>query len=518
LSIFNIDKEGHPKKHLPLNLAGNIAYFLVNVIIGLLLVPYYISTLGVAAYGIIPLATSLNGYVGLLTHSLNNSVSRYLAVELKKGNYESANKTYNTAFFGITGIIIFVLPIVFFISLFAPVLFNVPTGQGTEVIILFLGVNGALLLRSWASNFTVSLFAYNRLDLLNFVNIVNIIVQVLLIVIFFSFDTPSLSLVGIAYFIGGITASFFAIFFSKKINPYLKINIHNFDRSRLIKIASMTWWVVVIQIGTVLFTQTDLIVVNILFGSLAAGTYAIAYQWVILLRQISGVFSGVLTPVILNYYAHDKMDIVVNISKSSVKIMGLIMALPIGLICGCAPQLLTLWVGDQFIFLAPLMILLTFHIAFNSAVLPLLSIFIVMNKVKIPGIVTIVLGGLNIVLAIILSSMTGWGYYGVAVAVLICLTLKNIFFTPLYTAKILQAKMDLFVKPIIPGVAGTLGIALTSVIIINSIHGSLLFTLSVTGIIIGIIYATIIIRFALNKFERDILVSYLPKNLQRYIT
>jgi O-antigen/teichoic acid export membrane protein len=48
------------------NLAANIAYFLVNIIIGALLVPYFINTLGVAAYGLIPLATSITGYVAIV--------------------------------------------------------------------------------------------------------------------------------------------------------------------------------------------------------------------------------------------------------------------------------------------------------------------------------------------------------------------------------------------------------------------------------------------------------------------
>lgn len=55
---------------LPRNLAANIAYFLVNVVIGVLLVPYFINTLGVAAYGIIPLATSITGYVAIVVQSL----------------------------------------------------------------------------------------------------------------------------------------------------------------------------------------------------------------------------------------------------------------------------------------------------------------------------------------------------------------------------------------------------------------------------------------------------------------
>jgi len=42
-------------------------------------VPYFINTLGVAAYGLIPLATSITGYVAIVVQSLNISVSRFLS-------------------------------------------------------------------------------------------------------------------------------------------------------------------------------------------------------------------------------------------------------------------------------------------------------------------------------------------------------------------------------------------------------------------------------------------------------
>jgi O-antigen/teichoic acid export membrane protein len=518
MSIFNIDKEGHPQKQLPLNLAGNIAYFLVNLIIGLLLVPYFISTLGVAAYGIIPLATSLNSYIGLLTSSVNTAVSRPLTIELKKGNIDSASKTYNTAFFGFSTILVLlVLPGLIIFSLFAPVVFNVPPGLGSDVIILFLGVNGAFLIRSWANNYTVSLFAYNRLDLINLVNVVNVVVQVFLILLFFSIWTPSLSSIGIAYLIGGVSATVIAISLSRRINPSLNVNIHDFDCSRMMSLMSLTGWVVFIQMGDLLFNQTDLVVVNILFGAMAAGEYAIAFQWVILLRVILGVFASILTPIVLHYFAQDNLDLVIRILISSVKIMGLIMALFIGLICGCAPQLLTLWVGSQFAFLAPLIILLTFHWAYNSSTFPLQSLYIILNKLKIPGIVTLLLGVLDVILAITLSSFTGWGYYGVAAAAVVSLTLKNTFFYPLYSAKIAQKPWHTFFKPIIPGLAGLVGVAVASYILINAISGPVLFTLAVTGITISIVYAIIIIRFVLNRFERDILASYLPEKVKKYI-
>jgi len=93
---------------LPRNLAANIAYFLVNILIGVLLVPYFIDTLGVAAYGLIPLATSITGYVAIVVQSLNTAVTRFLTVDLQRGDYAAANKTFNTSLFGLTAVILVV--------------------------------------------------------------------------------------------------------------------------------------------------------------------------------------------------------------------------------------------------------------------------------------------------------------------------------------------------------------------------------------------------------------------------
>ena len=166
-----------PAAQLPRNLAANIAYFLVNIVIGIILVPFFISTLGVAAYGIIPLATSITGYVAIVVQSLNTSTSRFLTVDLQRGDYVQANKTFNTALFGLTAVILLMVPIVLVVAFYAPSLFIVPAGQESSAILLFLGVSVAFLIRSWSGNFTVQLFAFNRLDLQNIVNIVNILIQ-----------------------------------------------------------------------------------------------------------------------------------------------------------------------------------------------------------------------------------------------------------------------------------------------------------------------------------------------------
>lgn len=503
---------------LPSNLVANIAYLVINVIIGLVLVPFFVNTLGVAAYGIIPLATSITGYVAIVVQSLNTAISRFLTVDLQRRDYGEANKTFNTAFFGLSAVILLMVPVVFIVAWFSPLIFNVPTGQESGVFILFLGVFGSFLLRSWSGNFTVQLFAYNRLDLQNLVNITQIVVQTGAILLLFFLLGPNLNLIGVAYFIGTIFASGLSIILARRICPYLSVSIHNFDRKKVKDLLGMGGWVVINEIGALLFLQIDLIVVNLLFGVRLGGEYAIALVFATLLRGVAGMLAGVLTPTILSFYAQKKTDTLVNVSKSAVKLMGLIMALPIGLVCGLAPQLLTVWVGEEFTFLWSLMILLTMHLSINLAVLPLFSINVAYNRVRVPGLVTFFMGIGNFALAVAIPLVTGWGYYGVAIAGAIVLTMKNTIFTPWYATKVLGVNTHTFTQSMLPGIVAAVLIGLVAVILGAFLPFGSILLLAVVSIAVTIIFLMIVWIFCLNQFERGLFASYLPPTLRRRIT
>ena len=509
-----------PTKHrfatqLPRNLAANIAYFLVNIVIGVVLVPYFINTLGVAAYGIIPLATSITGYVAIAVHSLNTAVSRFLTVDLQRGDYAAANKIFNTALFGLTMVILLMIPVILVVAYFAPSIFNVPAEQETSAVLLFLGVSAAFLIRAWSGNFTVQLFAYNRLDLQNLVNLTNLIVQTGLIVIFFTLLGPNLGFIGGAHLVGAVVASGVSIVLARRVCPHLRVSVKSFDRKRVKDLCGMGGWVAVDYIGGLLLFQIGLIVVNLLFGATQAGEYAIALQWGSVLQAIAGTLSGVLVPTILAFYALKKTESMIAITQSAVKFMGLAMALPVGLICGFAPQLLTIWVGAEYAYLAPLMVLLTAHLAINVSVKPLFPINVAHNRVMIPGLMTILFGVLNLVLSIAIPLMTGWGYYGVAVAGAIALTFRHTLFVPWYAARVLKIRMATYLKSIIPGAVAMLIIAGTTAGIATRSPLSPLFTLIITGVVITIVYGIIVLEFGLTSFERRLFNSYLPQGWKR---
>lgn len=502
---------------LPRNFIANIAFFSINIIIGILIVPYFISTLGVAAYGIVPLATSITGYVIILVQSLNSAVSRYLTIDLQQNNYKSANRTFNTAVFGLSVLIALMIPVATFIAYNIPGFFDVPTGMENDVYILFLCVFTAVLINSWCGNYTVQLFANNRIDLQNIVSITSIIVQTGLIVILFNLYNPSLVFIGIAYVTAAVISSSLSIILAKNICPQLKLSVGSVDIGMLKTLVSMSWWVIVNQIGYLLFLQIDLIVVNLLFGAGSAGQYAVVLTWAALLRGMASMISGVLTPMVFTYYAKGQTDAIIKMMISAVKIMGLFMALPIGLICGFAPQILTFWVGEKFTTIAPLMVVMILHLTINLAVIPLFSINVAYNKIKVPGIVTLIMGAGNFALAISLPLLTSWGFYGVAAAGAIVLTLKNAVFTPWYATKVMGIKKMTFVYSMIPGIIAACILIVMSTIIGVIIQISSIIALITIGGIIGLLYITMVWRFGLSEFERKLFESYIPQKMKGWV-
>ena len=92
----------------PLNAAMNITRTVVMALIGVFLVPFYIDNLGLATYGIIPLATTMTSYVMIIADSLESACSRYSTLAINRSS--DASKELSTGFFGILRTCIVLIP------------------------------------------------------------------------------------------------------------------------------------------------------------------------------------------------------------------------------------------------------------------------------------------------------------------------------------------------------------------------------------------------------------------------
>jgi membrane protein EpsK len=504
-----LSRERSLKKQFLPNLLGNGGVFVLNILIGLWYTPYLIRNLGVAAYGLVPLANSLTSYLSLINLSINGAAGRFLTLDLEREDFTSANRTFNTVLVGNTALAALTLPFVVGLVLLSPRWFDIPPGHERHAQWLFAATLFSYLITMVQSSFSVSSWARNRFDLRNAVIAVDRITRVGIVVAAFSFVQPSLWHVGLG-FLGASAIGFAGDWLLwRRLTPRLRIHPARFDRSRVRQLFGMGGWLVVNQVGTLLFNHVDLIVANMLLGAEIAGEYGSVLLFSTMLRRLAQTASTVLTPTILAKYARHDLDAVNRISKQSVKFLGLAMALPIGVLCGLAQPLLALWLGPSFQKLAGLVVMLTAHLVVNLAVLPLFGLNIALDKVKLPGIVTLLMGILNVGLAIGFVEL-GWGALGIAAASALVLTLKNMLFTPIYAATIQKLPWWTFMSTIFPGILAALftaGIAYGTAQLM-SVHSW--FNLIGVGGTIGLVYTLTVYFLILNKRDRRLLVTLLP--------
>lgn len=491
-----------PKGRFSVNLAANVANFVVSTLLGLWFTPYLIHHLGVAAYGLIPLATTVTSYLGLFTISLNGAVGRFLTIALEQNDNATANRIFNTSLVGSMTIVILLLVPTLWLSTHAAWFFSVPKGYEQQFSWLFLCTIGMFLLSTLSSAFSVSSFCRNRFDLSNIVNIAASIVRVGVVVALFKLFVPSVWHIGAGMVVAGTLGIVGSTAIWRYLTPMLKIRPNLFSMQALRSLVGTGGWMAVNQIGTLLYLSIDLIVVNKLLGADAGGRYGALMQWSALLRGIAGTLAGVFGPTILAFYAHDDVLGLVHYARQSVKFLGLMIALPIGLICGLSRPLLHAWLGPEFTQLAPLMSLMTIHLCVNLGVLPLFNIQTATNHVRWPGIITCIMGAMNLGLALFLAGPMGYGMYGVAAAGAIMLTAKNLVFTPLYGARILGVGLSTFYRETIPIIAATLGLAVAGQVAVSLFRVQGWPALVVNGAVLTGVYLAVTSLLLLTREER----------------
>jgi len=498
------------KSRLSINLVANLANFALNVLVGILFTPYLIKHLGVASFGIIPLVTTVTSYMAVFNLVLNASVGRFVTIELERGNPEEANRFFNTSLFGSLAVILLLLIPAVLLSLYPAVLFRIPAGQELQARWFFSCTIIMFLLSVAASSFEVSSFCRNRFDLRNFVTITGTLLRVGLVVLLFSISEARIWHVGAGIVLAAVATTVGAILLWRTITPELHISLQAFDLKTLKSLVNSGGWIALNQTGTILLLSIDLLVINRLFGPDSCGRYATLLQWSGLLRGVASALAAVLAPTIIYHYARRDIDRLVSYARNSVRYLGLCMALPVGLVSGLSRPLLHVWLGPDFVSLAPLMTLMTVHLCINLCYLPLHNIATATNNVRLPGLVQIAIGAANLLLALLLAGPANMGMYGVAVAGAVVITLKNTVFTPLFSARIIGRSLSTFYRESTPIIAVNVTIFALCRLSSQFLPLTSWSALIGMGTLIGLLYALFAWFALINKEERQSIRNLIP--------
>ncbi len=495
-------------KQFTINVVSNVVVFATTFVLNLWFVPFLIHRLGVAVYGVIPLAASVTSYMSLLTLSFQEAASRFLTIEYNKRNFVKANHLFNTALLTALFLISIAIPISILIVILAPRVFNIPEGENRAAQLLFGTILLAFIINAVDGVFSLSSWVRNRFDLRNAIQFSNNIIRVLFVVIVFEVLGANLAVVGIGIFLATIVTLLGDVWLWRYLTPELTLRVQNARWQDVSEITQMSGWMLVNQVGSLLFLNIDLFVINWIVGAEASGSYGALLQVSVYVRTFANLVVTAAIPLVTIQYAHQNWEQLRHRMKQAVKLMGLIIALPIGFLAGFSQPFLSLWLGKEFTEYSLVLTVMVIHLSVNLAVRPLFPVQIAYNKVKIPGLVTLFSGIVNLVLAIIL--VDSFGVIGAPLAGMIVLTLKNLIFTPIYVAYIMKIPLTAFFKELGLSALSTITVALLAFSTSKLTNMETWPVIFIGAAALSLLYLVGVYFIALNEDDRQFLARMVP--------
>ena len=495
------------------NITSNLAFIVVDILYNLWYTPYLILKLGSELFGFIPLATSVTNYFSLLTQSLNISMSRHITIRLAKGETERAGQIFNTNLIVTLLLISLALPLGFVLVLLLPDLFKMPENSTRDIQLLFLCIVISFLLTTLRVNFSIGSFASNRFDLRNIGFLGARIIQVAVILILFSFKQPSLLYVGI----GAVSAAIFNLagefYLWKTLLPEFKFRWRDFQIKDLRLVLGSGSLTFIYQIGFLIFLNVDILVANRMLDLKTAGMFAALVSIPKNLRILSSAIGGVWGPAILSKFSASDFDGINTILIRSIRLIGLSMALPIGLISGLSVPFLTVWLGPDFGSMGWLLALMVFPLSTNLIVEPFFNVNISMSKLKIPSLVILSMSLLNLWLAIKLAPQ--FGAMGIVIAGMVTLSLNYSIFIPIYTAKVMGFSFHQYSRHLISILLVTFLIAACAYFVSTLISLNSFTLLIVSATLISLMYLPFVYFIGINASDRETIHTWTKSWLQK---
>lgn len=386
------------------NLYTNIVNLAINVIVGVYYTPYLVAQLGLAAYGIIPLTLIINQYISVLTGSLTSALSRFYTIYIQKEDFNKASEIISTSLSAIFVLILFIVPLFIWLIIRLDSVFNIPIDLQRTAQWLFTFTGLSFFVSLISSSLNISLYAYNRLDLMNMITVIRIGFKFFLIVAFFECINVNIVFVGLSNLCTELLVLMLNIYFFLRITKRrVKIGLSFFVKATLLNILGMAVWTMIHQLGDVAIYRVDNIIVNQYWGTELSGALGAVAEFGVYVSLIVGVISSLFGPLILIAYSKQNHEEVQKLTINDSLIVGVLSATIVGALIGYSEPILDIWLGENFIVYNYWLILKLFPLPFFSAAGIYAYVNRSWNRVKYPAIFTVILGLINILGLLIIA-------------------------------------------------------------------------------------------------------------------
>lgn len=499
------------KKYLARNTICQVALLLFGAVTSMYFVPYQIRHLGEANYGTITLATHVISWADVIAVAIVGTISRFVILHFSRNDSTTARSYFNTQLTGLTLLVLGLAPFAIAVAIFAPKLFKIPHGQEHNTQILFLITFLVFSTTLFTSAFQVALYVRQRMDIKTALDSSYQIIGYTMWILMFAMMRPAIWQIGLGRLVAAIAILVASVLLSRKLTPQLKPGLHDFDPAKFSETLKMGGWMTFARSGTMLYLYVDALVINRMLGPTDVGRYAAIAGLYIMLRGISGMLFGIISPPAIAYYARQDYDGLMRMISASSKFVSLTLAVVLGAACGLSKPFLIWWLDPSYGSLSLLVWILLSHLVLNISMDMPATISYASNKMIAPGVATIAGGFFKILIAVILLKTTHLGLFAVAIADLIGLSFKNLVLQPNYCAHAINRSSKPFYIAIIPSIFVYTGTAACAYYVSLQYNLATLPRLAAVGIAIMSISGALTYFLALNKNDKQLARDILTK-------
>ena len=499
-----MDKESFSyKREIVFSLILSIVAMGINYLIQLILTPYVTNHLGTEAYGFVSLAKTISNYGIIVTSCLNSFSSRFITVEYHNNNYKNANIYYSSVVIANVALLIAVFVFDIFFTWKLEYIIKIPDNLVRDVkILFFLDIINYMVL-AIGNTFTVYAYIKNKLTRIHSVRIVSYSIEAIILFVLFRFSLPKTYYVGIALIVSSIVLLLLNYLLSNKYLSEIEINLKYFSIGAVKELIGVGIWNAFNQMGNILNSGLDLLVSNLMLTAVAMGELSIVKTIATIISTLALLISNPFHPRLLKLYSEKKIDEVVSLFINQIKINGYIVCIVFSGFIAIGKNYFELWTpSENSDLLYGIAVVTVVGFIFEGLAMPLFYTYTLALKNRIPCIITIISGFLNVLGMYILLKYTGIGLYGVVGTTTVLGIITFGIFTPIYSAHCLGVKWNVYYPIMIKAVSCSLIMGIITKLIRFDKISTRWSSLILSAIVICIISAIMYYFFVLSKSDK----------------
>jgi O-antigen/teichoic acid export membrane protein len=418
------------------NLLANSSALAVEIVVGFLLTPFIILSLGLTVYGVWSLLNSIVGYFGLADMGIRSSVGRNINLHLARGESHEINATASTAALFLTAVALGLLLVATALGVyFGDVFSRTPAELLDDVRIALPVMVVALWLALYSSIYRNLIEALDRFDVSNAILGGSILMRAAGVVIALSGGYGFLGLVVASTLVQALALTVYAII-GRRLHPDFRIRPRLWSALRFKELWKFGIAAFLARGASQLIYQADQIIVMALFGPTLVGVYSIATALVSYAQKFVSQVGSTLFPSIIKAAGLRDFEglkaLFFALARHQFFLGTLIYT---GLII-FGQEFIELWIGhgDEMRISANILaILAAAEIAAMFGSSSGASLF-GLGEVSVYVAASLAEAISNVALSIALASLTAAGLYGVALGTLIAALGVRAIFVPWYAA------------------------------------------------------------------------------------